>query len=311
MSTEAYIELVQRNLMGALSPKEFAQLNELTARDKELAAIRLEIEDSWDVAGPEQAIVKTKETDRLFQHIVKKEKQTKTISLPRLVSGIAALLILVAGALWLMSDTVTTYDKEGLFTLEDGSEVQLRAGSRLEVDDFNDHSRIMNLQGEAFFTVEKDAQRPFIVNTQNTKVEVLGTAFLVKSIDSSVYVKVEEGRVRFSDQDEINAVELTKGMGMKYTTIAGIEAVNYENLSGWKDGTYAFNGQELKDIVEELSVIFSANIEVKEGQLLNCPISAILTANNLEETLNQLSNQLKMNVSKEGQNWVLLGGECN
>ena len=297
--------------MGALSPEEFARFNELTANDPELAAIRLQIEDTWDVVGPEQNIVKKEETDRLFQRIVEKEKKAKVISLPRLISGIAALLILVAGTLWLMRDTATIYQKEGLFTLDDGSEVHLRAGSRLVVEPFNDSSRMMDLEGEAYFKVEKDAERPFVVNTQNTKVEVLGTAFLVKSLDSSVYVQVEEGKVRFSDRDEINAVELTEGMGMKYSTETGMETVNYQNLSGWKDGTYAFSGQELKDSIEELSVIFGSNIEVQDTQLLNCTISAILTANNLEETLNQLSNQLKMNVSKEGQNWVLVGGECN
>jgi len=311
MSTEAYIEMVYRNLKGELSPMEFAALNEATAKDAELARLRIDIEDAWDVSGAEEVIVTKQETEDLLQKIVKKNKTATILSFKNLVAGIAALFALALGSVWLMQGQTKVYTEAGLVTLADNSTVDLRKGSRLEVNSFSDQGRNVTLRGEAFFDIAKDASRPFTITTSSTKVEVLGTSFLVKEAKESVFVDVEEGRVKFSGKrNDSESLILTKGMKAEYNEKKGLAKVEYENLSAWRDGVYQYQDQILSDVLKELSAIFSTRIDVENQQLLNCRISAILTADNLEDILNQLAGQLEMNANRSGQNWMLSGGKC-
>jgi len=311
MSTDAYIEMVYRNLKGELSPEEFGVLNEVTARNSELAALRLEIEDAWDVSGGEEVLVNKDETEKLFQKIAKgKASESRIFSLRNLITGIAAVFILALSAIWLLRDQVEVYSEEGLIRLADNSMVELREGSRLEVTAMTDEKRNVKLSGEAYFDIEEDAGRPFVISISNARVEVLGTEFLVKESNNIVYVAVAEGRVRFSHKGAFESMELTKGMKAEANELGEIKEVQYENLMGWKSGTYQFEEQDLAEVTKELSIIFNTTIVVENRQLLNCSISAILIAENINEVLNQLTDQLKMDARQEGQNWTLYGGEC-
>jgi len=309
MGTEAYIEQVYRNLKGELSPIEFQAFNKMTAENAELASLRIEIEDAWDVSGSEETIVKPKETEKLFENITKK-KSASVFSLRNLITGIAAMFVLALGSVWLMRDQIEIYTKEGLYTLNDNTTVELREGSRLEVSPFSNKERKVSLEGEAFFKVERDEKRPFTVNASNTEILVLGTSFLVKENKESVFVDLKEGKVRFSDLKTSESIELTKGMKAEYNISNGLKVVEYQNLSAWMDGTYQYIDQDLSQIVNELSLIFNANIKVENQELLNCRLSAIFNAENLEDILNQLAGQLEMNAKKNGQDWILSGGKC-
>ena len=312
MSTDEYIEMVYRNLKGELSPEEFNTLNEMTGKSSELANLRLEIEDAWDVSGTENTVVKKEETEKLYQTITKtKNTNVRVFSLGNAIAGIAALFILACGAIWLMRDQVEIYSEEGLIRLADKSMVELREGSRLEIVLMSDKVRNVKLSGEAYFDVEEDTERPFIITTGDTEVEVLGTQFLVKESGYLVYVAVEEGRVRFSHTKALESMELTEGMKAGTNDFGEIQEVDYQNLMGWKSGMYQSEDQELAEVVEELGVIFNTTITVEDKQLLNCFISAILTADNVNEIVNQLAVQLEMDARQEGQNWILYGGKCN
>ncbi len=311
MSTEAYIEMVYKNLKGELSPEEFIRLNEVTVRNSELASLRIEIEDAWDISGAEEELVEKGDTEKLFQRIVEnKAKITSIFSLRNILTGVAAMFILGLSSVWLMRDQTKIYTKEGLIRLADNSTIDLRKGSRLEVSSFNADMRNVRLVGEAFFDIEKDSNRPFIISAADTKIEVLGTSFLVKGVNESVYVVVEEGRVEFSSNTTSESLELTKGMKAEFNKNTGLNEIQYQNLSGWKSGVYQFQDQSLADILKELGIIFNSTIEVEQQQLLNCRISAILTAENLEEVIKQLAKQLEMNAKQDGQIWLLSGGRC-
>ena len=310
MSTEAYIEMVYRNLKGELSPEEFTSLNLNTAKNTELAALRVEIEDAWDVSGEELKVVNAKETGELLKRITTSKKNTAILSFRNLITGVAALFVLALGSIWLIRDHSEIYTKEGLFTLADNSTIQLRKGSKLEVTTISKTERNVNLEGEAYFDIEKDKNRPFIITTKDTKIQVLGTSFLVKEYNGNTFVDVKEGKVRFTNNDGSASIDLEKGMSAKFSNEGGIHAVDYTNLSSWKDGMYQYKNQSLKDVLKELSIVFDTEIEVEVQQLLNCNISAILNAENIEEVLKQLATQLKMNAKKERQNWVLSGGRC-
>lgn len=86
-------------------------------------------------------------------------------------------------------------------TLEDGSVITANANSALEIVYYR-HQRLVKLnRGEAIFEVTKDAERPFVVETQQAKVTVLGTRFAVNQLSKKVRISVDHGRVQVARAD--------------------------------------------------------------------------------------------------------------
>ena len=83
-------------------------------------------------------------------------------------------------------------------TLADGSVVLLNTNSQIKVDYNNEYRNIRLLQGEAHFTVAKNAARPFRVYAGNGRVQAVGTAFSVYLKENTVDVTVTEGRVELA-----------------------------------------------------------------------------------------------------------------
>src|SRR6266545_3994021 len=118
----------------------------------------------------------------------------------------AAIAVLVAGSLlWFFPRGAgaphayaTARGQLSSLTLPDGSRVLLGADTRMRVPrDYGARSRTVDLEGEAYFVVEYDAERPFIVRTEHGSTQDLGTEFAVRAYrqETSVEVVVAEGRV--------------------------------------------------------------------------------------------------------------------
>lgn len=104
------------------------------------------------------------------------------------------------------ADQMTAVGEQRWMELDDGSEVLLNTASALSVAlDATQRHTVLH-QGEAFFQVAKDAQRPFLVEAGPARVTVLGTAFTVRHLDEVTQVSVLEGRVAV--QGSAGSVEL-------------------------------------------------------------------------------------------------------
>ena len=92
--------------------------------------------------------------------------------------------------------------------LPDGTQVWLNSNSKLKYSpDFNLHSREVDLEGEAYFDVAKDMERPFIVHASTIDVRVLGTAFTIKSYpqDETIEATLLKGAIEISGRDNPGA----------------------------------------------------------------------------------------------------------
>ena len=118
--------------------------------------------------------------------------------IPTWVYGIAASLVLAFGLFYYLNTNKhfeTSFSEQLAVVLPDDSRVLLNANSQLDFKSRNwDNNRVLNLNGEAFFDVEKGAK--FKVLTQQGIVEVLGTEFNVISRDDYFEVQCLEGKVR-------------------------------------------------------------------------------------------------------------------
>lgn len=186
--------------------------------------------------------------------------------------------------------------------LGDGTIVQLNAGSTINYPShFVGDNRTVSLNGEAYFEVAKDAKHPFVVETNQLRVKVLGTHFNIKSYedDYRVITTLMEGSV---------SVELGKNTTVpgksvilkpnqqiifdKETNKVSIAEVNASLYAVWKDGECFFEGEKLKDIAKILERQFGTPITIISPNLENQVFSGFF---NKAEGLFHILNSFKRN----------------
>lgn len=160
-------------------------------------------------------------------------------------------------------------------TLADGTEVWLNAGSILKYPStMNGNLREVNLDGEAYFKVTKNAHKPFVVNTRQAQIKVLGTVFNLKaySSENKVETTLEEGRVEFKPKNSTaGTIELKPGEQVIFNHSnqeISVNKVDTYLLTAWKDGKYVFKDAELKDIIAELERLYDVKFHVQNDSLL-------------------------------------------
>lgn len=154
----------------------------------------------------------------------------------------------------------------GEFTivLSDGTKIWLNAQTKLKYPiAFNDSVRNVYLDGEAYFEVAKDANRPFHVYAgKQVDIKVLGTSFNVRSYtdETTIETVLEEGAVSMSRGEE--AVILSPGHKATYLPDVAIqvETVNTELYTAWKDGQYFFVNESVEKILNQLSRWYAIDI---------------------------------------------------
>ena len=191
----------------------------------------------------------------------------------RVALAAAAGLILLSGAgLWgLLRPTTLTAPPGQTLTalLPDGSRAELNGGASLTYTRaFGEAARRVRLEGEAFFDVTRD-ERPFVVQTFNADVVVLGTRFNVRvgseEARRRTSVAVASGRVRVVARAG-EAASVTLGPGQQSTLVAGAaepgapQPVAIGEATAWRDGTFSMLDRPLGAIFDEIERRFDVRI---------------------------------------------------
>ena len=164
--------------------------------------------------------------------------------------------------------------KGGEYSLElpDGTVVWVNSESSLRFPEkFTSNRREVFLEGEAYFEVKKDANRPFYVHTEAGKVRVLGTAFNVCAysndrfwqttlVEGSVMINQEEKEVLLKPNEQYQ-IDVRTGK-------AGLREVLPELYTSWRDGKFYFKAYTFEELVEKLErwydfKMFYMNEEIK------------------------------------------------
>jgi ferric-dicitrate binding protein FerR (iron transport regulator) len=166
------------------------------------------------------------------------------------VTGTAAWQHLQREALRFQTTLATLRGRRLQRDLPDGSKVTLDAQSRLEVD-YTAARRLTRLhEGAAFFAVQRDTARPFVVQALGVEVTVLGTRFGVE-IDGGlgVVVQVESGLVRVDAHGQ--RAELSAGQGLRVFQ-ERLVLTNVANPAAWRNGELDFDAVPLADVLARL-----------------------------------------------------------
>ena len=148
--------------------------------------------------------------------------------------------------------------------LADGTKVWLNSESELKYPvAFQSNERRVYLRGEAYFEVAKNARCPFIVETEETAVQVLGTSFNVRAYtdEGRVYTTLVEGSVRLScGRGKLMLLPDEQGIVCAATGEISKQKVNTLLYTAWKDGRFVFENQTLEDIMRTLVRWYDVNV---------------------------------------------------
>ena len=153
------------------------------------------------------------------------------------------------------------------FTLPDGTHVWLNADSKISFpSQFNGTARKILLSGEAYFEVAKDKAHPFVVESKDQQVEVLGTHFNLNSYDdalSSTVTSLLEGSVKVTGK---GGARILKPGERGINTIKGVMLLrgSAEDDVDWKNGDFIFRQESLAEIMRRVSRWYGVDVIYEE-----------------------------------------------
>jgi len=258
-----------------------------------------------------------------FTESIGEDDKVRRLSPPGIWLRIAAtvLILVVAGAAlynYLKADHTVfeTAENKTTISLPDGSEVILNGYTTLSFDpDFGKENRTIFLEGEAFFNVQHDANKPFIILTDNTKVQVLGTSFNVIAYDSvsEVEVIVETGKVSMQTRDGRENVDLAAGQKGIYskTKQALITTVNDDvNYRAWSTRHIVFAETDLRSVIETLRRTYHADIRLPANVPETCILTVTFDNQSLESVLKVLERTLNIRYTIQGNKVHITEAGC-
>jgi hypothetical protein len=213
--------------------------------------------------------------------------------------------------------------------LEDGSSVIIHPGSKLAYPKhFAAGKREVYLQGDAFFEISKNANRPFFVYSNNVVTQVLGTSFDVGGKNGQVEVAVKTGRVAvYENKDQVNLDEaqqksngviITPNQKVTYyqqerhfvTSIVD-QPVPVPDRSKNTEPDFNYNETPLYKVLNDLEDTYELEIVLENDKLRNCLFTGDLTAQNLFNKLEGICLVFNANYEIKGTKILLKAAkEC-
>ena len=210
-------------------------------------------------------------------------------------AAMIALLVGISAAFWIYlqppaiswQKVMATNTKQTVL-LPDGSEVILRQGSSLQYPNRFGVDRPVKLEGEAWFEVAKDPNRPFQIQGPKLSVRVLGTSFSVRDYegDSIAQVDVAEGLVRVVAED---SVQLAAGQSARLVARELSEIPPNPNYDAWQRGELRFENAALAEVLESLERYYQTGLAVRGS-----PGDARLTARFTDESLTEVLEGIRL-----------------
>ena len=195
-------------------------------------------------------------------------------------------------------------------TLPDGSTVWLNAGSKMVYSQgFGVSDRRLAFQGEGYFEVEKIDEMPFLVQTHDVNVTVVGTKFNFRNYpeDEEAVVELLEGKVALENQLKEEAVRYLspneKMVLHKATGKMDITSAKVKEVTLWTENILLFDEDLLPDIVRELERSYHVQIEIENEDLKQTRFYGQFNQleQNIYDVLDMLSETGKLKYHEEGK----------
>lgn len=216
---------------------------------------------------------------------------------------------------FIQNQLITAVGSKGRFVLPDNTVVWLNSGSKLIYpEQFEKNSRMVTLEGEAYFQVTENKKSPFIVKTEQIDIEVLGTSFNISNyatlptvetvlLSGSIKVKMNaSGEEKLLAPDQLLTYKKETG-----ETAVGITSSKYH--IDWIKDRLVFDNDRLSDIIISLEGWYSVHIDCPKAFSEQHRLSFTVRSEDIHEVLEAMSliipikytidgNQVKINPLK-------------
>lgn len=277
-------ELLSKYITGEISTEEKQQLLQ---RLKEDATFRKEAADVVNLSALMAMAGEESEASefRYRMFVRQRKKRTFWIGVRRASRYAAVVLLSVLSTYLLMNHLVgegsgepryqaflTPAGQRAKVMLADGTTVWLNANSSLRYPErFDTKSREVELQGEAFFEVQKEGGKPFVVKTSKMDIEVTGTKFNVNAYgtEKNFVVSLVEGAVSVDCANDRGHRFDLRPKQMIIVSDSSSEIKEFENTDflSWTEGVFIFDDMPMSDIIRKLELYYDVSIVVKNTKL--------------------------------------------
>jgi len=205
--------------------------------------------------------------------------------------------------------------------LPDGSVVTLNSHSRINYPvRFDDVNREVWVTGEAFFEVEPDATRPFVLTAGNARIRVLGTSFNVnaRAGEPCVEVVVATGQVEVNCGNNTGETEepLILDPGEKGILHAATHRLEKQlnsdpNVIAWKTHQLVFNQSRLEEVVGDLEKVYQCNIRLADPALNDLVYTAHFDDQTIDFILEVIRLTFNLELSSDNRQFILSAVETH
>lgn len=167
--------------------------------------------------------------------------------------------------------------------LADGTRIWINSETQLIIPSvFALNERTVKLNGEAFFEVVRDKNRPFKVEVKGQQIEVTGTSFNVRAYDNSrdIETTLQTGEIRLNTGDQTFLLKSgEQSIFDKKNNKTNIIKVDASSFSAWKDGRYEFQSKDLIEVFKVVERWYDVEISADETSFKGMHFSGVIKRN--------------------------------
>lgn len=319
-------ELIVKFLEGKCSEQELNELNSWMDQSDKNAEALFSMEETFHI-GKAQAQLSDIELahaeNKLFKRIAaEQQKQKRTLHIRQWMQYAAAAVVLICigsvTAHYLTShhpDMLVAIANEGIvkeIDLPDGTKVWLNNNGVLKYPrEFTGKDRNVFLNGEAYFDVTKDKKKPFIVDSEAMRVEVLGTVFNFKSYKNAQYAVATliEGEIEVKGMHDEGQIILAPGQRAELnrkTNRLIVKQVDAQMDGVWHNDLIPFEKANIFTITKALERFYDVKIILSPDIQTDKTYSGVLRKKEtIESVLSSLQNSIPFNYKIEKSNIFL------
>lgn len=198
-------------------------------------------------------------------------------------------------------------------TLPDGTNVFMNRKTELAYEfDTKKETHVVKLRGEAYFKIQPEGDKKFIVQAEEVFVEDIGTSFNVTAYpeQNTVEVVVDEGEVIFYSEANAGIRVQANGKGVYNKVTRSFTLTKPEpNATAYKTKFFSFSDNDLQTVVNELNEVYPQKIRISDS-IRNCRLTVTFKNEEPQEIANVIAETLGLTLKVAGHEIMLEGSGC-
>ena len=308
--------ILEKYIRGSISEEEYNELQQQIQNDSDNSVGDM-LNECWqkDLNIHVMPRAAKERTRRLVNEKIKKDMRRVWFKRASTIAASILVPVLIISTVYFYKEmdhykqipnivSVNKGQRAGI-TLPDGTIVHLNSESKLTyTPDFNGKLREVVLEGEAFFEVTPNKEKPFIVKTSVFDVEVLGTSFNVSvyNDENIVETALMEGKVKLTMQGcPSKPVYLTPSQKFIYSRSdrqGTISIMEGDTELAWKQGILAFNAEPLEEVFRKIERWYGVTMHYDKESLVNDNFTGQFKMISIQEMMNILRMHYNLKFKK-------------